>query len=146
VQNGLHDLAGAMTIHATRVGRNINNTVKATAKAVAREVITGTPVDTGKARSNWQASLGEEQDTVINPHAPGSRLGISETANANAAITIADSVIDARKPGEDVFIQNNVFYIGLLNNGSSQQAAAGFVQAAAVKATEVVQNSKVVDE
>lgn len=140
----LNDLAGSMTVHATRVGKNINETVKATAKAVVREVVTGTPVDTGKARSNWQASLGDEDDAVLAPHHPGNHLGIGERANAQSAIAAADAVIDGRKPGETVYVQNNVDYIGLLNDGSSKQAPASFVQRAVLMGVETVQNSKVV--
>lgn len=126
------------------IDRNVNKTVKEVGKTVDSELVRNTPVDTGQARSNWVASLGGETADFLLPYAPGSHLGVSETANAAAAEAQAIGVIDARKPGEDIYICNNTPYIGLLNGGSSTQAPENFVESAVQRGIEVVKNAKVV--
>lgn len=138
------DLTRSMTLLAGAVGKNMDKTVKDTAKAALRAVVYGTPVDTGMARSNWVVSLSGDTDVVILPYAPGNRLGIGESANAEAAINVGEGIIDTREPGQDIYVVNNVDYIEKLNNGSSRQAPAAFVQRAVVTAVETVQAAKVV--
>lgn len=90
------------------------------ALTVDQTVVSSTPVDTGRARGNWQVSLGfpvvEEQDLV-------DKAG-TVTIAAGAA------VIRSRQSGQTIFISNNVPYIGRLNQGSSSQAPANFVEMA----------------
>jgi len=83
----------------------------------------GTPVKTGWARANWMANVG------------GSTEGVNGDPNAVAAAEGAQqaalgSVLAYKLAGGPVFITNNVPYILKLNEGSSKQAAAGFVQRA----------------
>ena len=72
-----------------------------------------TPVDTGRARNSWNISYlrGQYKDTesVTIPLLPQT---------------------DGDKPVV-IFISNGVPYIDRLNNGSSKQARAGFIQQAA---------------
>jgi hypothetical protein len=71
-----------------------------------RDIIFDTPVDTGRARGNWQASIG----------APAG--GVLETADLDGNATIAkaqSSVIQA--PGNVFWITNNLPYIGVLEFG-----------------------------
>ena len=122
-----------MRRRAEKLTRNVDVAIKQVAKSVTAEVIDGTPVDTGRARSNWQASIDARNEIVIQPYAPGRRLGRGEGANKGAAIATANAVIDRRKTEEKLFIQNNVPYIRLLNAGSSQQAPDMFVQMAVLR-------------
>lgn len=108
------------------------------ATRVSDFVIDNTPVDTGKARSNWLVTLQRPANTVREPFAPGERLGLSETANANAAKAAAKRVIDSQRSGQSIIIQNNVPYIRALNDGSSQQAPRNFVEQAVKTGTEAV--------
>jgi hypothetical protein len=87
---------------------------------VLTNLVYTTPVDTGRARSNWIASVG----------APSSQKrsvrGISEV------LLEAQAVFDPQQLGNfpTLYIANNLDYVVYLNQGSSQQAPANFVEAA----------------
>lgn len=127
-----------LTRIAAAVERNSNLAAQEAALRITKGVIDGTPVDTGLARSNWQASLGSPKGGVVPPYAPGNHLGRSEGRNAQAAFAKAAGTIRGKRPGQPVIVQNNVFYIGQLNDGSSTQAAPAFVQKAIVDGVKAV--------
>ncbi|MEO0497938.1 MAG: hypothetical protein AAF141_11330 [Pseudomonadota bacterium] len=85
--------------------------------SVFGSVIRATPVDTGRARGNWQTTL----DAPAREQVEGTTPRVGE----------ADAVAAAAKMGKVAFVSNNVPYIGRLNEGSSKQAPAGFVEKAA---------------
>ena len=106
----------------------------------------GTPVDTGWARANWVPSVAQPYKTedVINPK---ERVGAGGTTDSVKAEVLAREQVQqtgvavvaatySTKKGP-AYITNNVPYIIRLNEGSSSQAPAGFVQAAVAKAIHV---------
>lgn len=119
---------------AGRIGVNVNKTVIQTAVAVQQTVVLATPVDTGRARGNWQLNVGSRITDEIERLDQGGSATIAE--NATKAVT--------RREGQNIFISNNVNYIGFLNEGSSAQAPAGFVEMAVQAAVGVIRNAKVV--
>lgn len=101
------------------------------------DVVRGTPVDTGKARSNWQVTLGAPSHTVIGPYAPGKKLGIGENSNANAAIAAGQAALRNITEGTletPVVVSNSVFYIDTLRRGTSRQQPVDWVDIALRKA------------
>ncbi len=83
----------------------------------------GTPVDTGWASANWWVTVG--QTATAND---GSK-GEVESQKAQQAAGLTDLL--SWEPSKGViYITNNVPYINRLNNGWSQQSAAGFVDKA----------------
>ena len=103
------------------------------ATAIAGEtVVKTTRVDTGLARSNWRASVGAPTTANIPPYAPGSKLGLGELANAQAAITQHSQTLAGWKPSSGIrfYISNNVPYIGILNDGGPHVAPGNMVQMA----------------
>lgn len=91
------------------------------ALAVDDAVVSATPVDTGRARGNWIPSINtpvEQADP--NRLDPGGSLGRQAMQAALASF----------KAGDTVCLTNNIAYIGRLNDGSSRQAPAGFVDKA----------------
>lgn len=123
---------------------NSNDLVKQVALVADQVVVVSTPVDTGRARSNWIASLGLPATQEIEPYAPGEGLGRGEGANAQAAIAQAQSEILTRRQGQDIYISNNLPYIEKLNDGSSAQAPANFVAKAIQAAVSAVRRTKLV--
>lgn len=125
-----------MDLRARRLGENVDRAVKQIALAVHREVVQGTPVDTGKARSNWIVSINTPVTSEIKPYVPYPKFSKangqqrSESGNFNAAVAQGEVVVASRRSGQTVYIQNNVKYIGRLNDGSSAQAPQMFVQRA----------------
>lgn len=100
--------------------------VASLAAEIVHELVVATPVDTGWARSNWIPYVGAV------PVAPvGSKDSVSGSRPGVAAATLLTSY---RFRQGNITIANNVPYIGLLNDGWSRQAPAGFVEAAVQKA------------
>lgn len=104
-----------------------------TVLAVDTTLVLATPVDTGRARSNWQVALdGPAEGTIDEPM----DIGTIQAAAAN--------VVSRHKPGDgQINITNNLPYIGRLNKGWSAQAPAGFVEQAILAASEIINKSKV---
>lgn len=133
---GFDAFARRMKKRAELVSDNASKAVRATALAIDQRVVTSTPVDTGRARSNWIASLNT-------PSRVGNREPLAGPGSAGPAISEAQAVI--ARFGEDdasIWISNSVPYIELLNDGSSQQAPANFVQLAIIDGIKVVRKTK----
>jgi len=112
-----------------RVEANGPLVARRAALAIDQAVVLATPVDTGVARSNWQASLNGPVARDIPAYSPGEG-GSSGGANAQAAIQQAqDTIADFDGEGE-IYISNPLPYIGSLNDGSSSQAPSQFVESA----------------
>jgi len=92
-----------------------------TAIIASQVLISSTPVKTGKARANWNASFDSPDSQVKEKF---DKTG-SATVAENSAIIASNT-----KEFRDIYISNNVPYIEPLNNGSSAQAPAGFVEKA----------------
>ncbi len=101
-------------------------------KKVAFQVLTGvvekTPVDTGRARGNWQVSVnGSAGNTTIERN---DQSGPAEATLAPGLSTAVDAGLAALagvKPFSTVVIYNNVEYIAALEHGHSKQAPHGMV-------------------
>jgi hypothetical protein len=92
--------------------------VRRTILSVHAELVKNTPVDTGRARSNWW------------PEINSISVEIREPDNASSSSAQAVSVAQRFKMDDTAYISNNLPYIRRLNDGHSQQAPAGFVEAA----------------
>lgn len=141
----LRSFAARMRRRGQQVETNTNRVKREVALVADRELVLETPVDTGRARSNWIVSLVAPVLADIMPYAPGQKLGKGERENAQAAIDQGSGQIVVARPGQDIYISNNVHYIGRLNDGWSAQAPAGFVQAAVHRAVAVVRKARVLD-
>jgi hypothetical protein len=125
--------------------KGVESVIKRAAKAALKSLVNGTPVDTGRARSNWQVELDGTIVGEVEPFAPGSKLGISERANARAAISAGNIVIDRFSEANiAIFIGNNVPYIGLLNDGHSDQQPGAFVEIAVLFAQAEARSQNIV--
>lgn len=101
--------------------------VKEVSFGLVANLVETTPVDTGWARANWVPRIGADNEGVITQQGDP---GAASADQAAATARLAAYHIAAGK----VFVSNHVDYIGDLNNGTSSQAPAGFVQAAIEKA------------
>jgi hypothetical protein len=116
---------------AERVEQGSTRLVRKVAIAIQQTVMLATPVDTGRARANWEVSTGAPV------FAPTERTDFSAKSAENT------SVIATYQSGDKIFLSNNVPYIGELNRGSSAQAPAGFVIKAVRTAANAVAKGKV---
>lgn len=96
--------------------RQFNNSIVKIALDIDRLIVNRTPVDTGRARANWIASV-----------------GMPDTRQLEAAeqdpIDQAQTALSELKDIDKIIIQNNLPYIQRLNNGWSLQASPGYIQA-----------------
>lgn len=110
---------------------------KAVAGTILKELLITTPVDTGRARANWQTTSLEasDSDKYPKPEFPSSpEAGVEE-----AKQMFRDEMND--HTGGSIHITNNVPYIDPLNRGTSSQAPAGFIERA-VQAAEIYVKEK----
>lgn len=90
----------------------------AAAIAFVARVVPRTPVDTGQARGNWQAGVGQP-DTTTDP--------TSLDPNATKTPQRLKRVIKALPKGGSLFISNHLAYISRLDRGWSKQRPTGFM-------------------
>lgn len=119
--------AASMQATAKKIVVNVDAGWRLTALAIDAAVVTSTPVDTGRARSNWRVST-EKQSDVFDAYAKG-KGGKTVGENTSAALDQGKAAVDAAT-GNTIYISNNLPYIEPLNDGSSAQAPAGFVELA----------------
>lgn len=106
-------------------------TMASIVRNVSAAVVELTPVDTGKARSNWgvtQAASGPKRER--HPFAPGNRLGRKETANRNIVLGNINKRLNSyKKLPKQVLLYNSAKHIvGLNQRLLSKQSPKFFVQ------------------
>jgi len=119
---------------AREIETNTDKLVALTAGVIDQTVVLATPVDTGRARGNWQVSIGSPITEAVDELSPG----------GSEAIATGKAVIRSRKPGQTIFISNNVAYIEALNEGSSSQAPANFVELAVLAGIRALNGQRIV--
>jgi hypothetical protein len=101
--------------YAKRTGLRIDNAVVAVCAKASTEIIKKTPVDTGRARGNWYASIGTAS------------IDTSETRSESEAINDAIST-SMGASGKVFYFSNNLEYVRNLEYGGSTQAPRGMVR------------------
>jgi hypothetical protein len=100
---------------------------------IMRRLIRRTPVDTGRARGNWQISLDHAANKIVGPewkavkNKNGSNKRGAFPIRAGEAMAAGLSTLGSFKLGESIFITNHLPYINRLEHGWSKQAANGMV-------------------
>lgn len=94
--------------------KKVERTVRAVKLELFRSVILDTPVDTGRARGNWQATLDSP--------------ATEEIENESMSTALAGVAANLGKVNDVSFLANNLPYIEELEDGSSKQAPAGMVR------------------
>jgi len=95
--------------------------------------VPATPVDTGRARGAWLSGRNVARSGEGSPD-PSGGVAVSEAISIGTSLRIDNVGV----------IVNNVPYIGRLNNGSSKQAPAGFVQKAVQTASRTVSSTRII--
>lgn len=106
---------------------DISDEQKKLAYLIDAGVVLGTPRDTGRAQLNWIVSQGKPDLTEL------AEPGNSGTA-AQTALAQANSEIKKTEPYSLTYIQNNLPYIGVLNDGHSVQAGSKYIEKVIFKA------------
>lgn len=110
---------------SNKVGQFNDKAVKAGTKIFQKtsfdmfaKIMKRTPVDTGRARNNWQMKVNR---------APRSILG-GEDKSGSKALSQAQNETNKIELGKTVYIVNNLPYAPILEDGSSSQAPQGMVK------------------
>lgn len=123
--------------------------VKATAKRALKALVNATPVDTGRARSNWRVGIGASVRSPIGTYGSGA----SAKAAISAGFARINSVRGVSGAGGGlktaIYISNPLDYPGHLpnnkglNDGASKQAPAYYIETAIAESTSAIQNMRV---
>jgi len=123
----LHTLASKLETLTANLESEVSRCSVEVAQDIHFALVTGTPVDTSKALSNWQVTLEAPMLDEIEAYSPGTK-GSSRGASMGVTIQEGRSVLASKRFGQSIFISNNVSYIGDLDRGTSKQAPSGFLQ------------------
>ena len=106
-----------------RINSNVDREVRALTLGIFGSVIKMTPVDTGRAKGNWQCTIGQ----------PAS--GETSTMGESAAMSAMIGVVP-HQAGKQVYLTNNLPYIQKLEyDAHSSQAPAGMVRVSIARFT-----------
>lgn len=132
-----------MTLIADGILENAEETMIKASLAADQVLAMGTPVDTGRARGSWTASIAVFAPIAdIDRGFPGT-LEERKVAAAQFALDQGIGVISGYKLGTgSIFITNEVFYIELLDQGFSPQASDGMTNEAVDVAHVIIQQAK----
>lgn len=108
-----------VSIDARQLRREVWKVLRKGSLAAERRIKSAMPVDTGRARASW------------------GHFSPRDFRVAGAGLA-ADAVWEADKENLSITQGSNVEYVPRLNDGSSRQAPAGFIDAAAEKASQEV--------
>ena len=101
---------------------------RAAVMAFVNEVAVSTPSVTGEHVSSWEVGIGRPAEGHREPFIEG-----DAGANAKLVVAAAQRALKRSRPGMPVYISNSAPAIRLLNDGSSMQEPAGFVERAVLK-------------
>ena len=129
----LLDLAQAMRNLKGAIAKSVNQYVIDYSFRILTHLEEKTPVDTSRAISNWIVTPGAPSNYSLLPYYHGSH---GSTRDSSMLVALASGQYEAKlkKPGEPLFITNNVDYILDLEGGSSQQAPQGFLDESLLQA------------
>lgn len=92
--------------------------IRGTLFALCSRIIKESPVDTGRFRGNWQASLGTPLRNTLNTTDPSGASAINKMGN----------VVQSLDVGETFYMTNNLPYAQRLEFGWSKQAPTGMLR------------------
>lgn len=124
---GLNKLAERMRAKAKSIPTMASDLAVKVTKTIVNDLAYATPVDESTAISNWQVQLNTPVQQEIRAYFPGSK-GSTYSASAQATVENAEAELAGKKPGQPIYLSNVLRYIVPLNNGSSTQAPAGYVE------------------
>lgn len=111
----------SFVVDLRKFGANTMEQATQVVKKIATDVLTSvvlrTPVDTGRARANWQVGVGKYDRNIIE----------TEDKQGSLAISKGKSAMSGTEAGDKIYVVNNLPYIQRLEEGHSQQAPQGMV-------------------
>lgn len=122
-------LSKLCSVLPARIDKAANELKKQVVRVIDQDVVDHTPVDVTTAVSNWQPSINEPPFVGIDAIVPGSHGSTAPQSRAEA-IAWVERTLKEVDPGEAFYLSNLTPYIEDLNDGTSKQEPAGFVERA----------------
>ena len=119
--------------------KTLSALVRRASLLVMGDLIKGSPVDTGRFQASWFVGVGAPNRTVGRARAKES--GAKEESRSRLK-ELTPETVSGYQP---VFISNNLAYGPSLANGSSGQAASGWIDAAVLRAEREINAVKVIE-
>lgn len=138
----LFELADKIENYTDRVEKSASDCAKNAAIAIITNLAQNTPVDTTQALSSWIVTLDSASSLRNPPHVFG-RHGSTKSESAKIMIDLGIKALQPKMPNQDIYIVNNQHYVVYLNQGTSIQQPAGFVERATLVGTQILRNFKV---
>ena len=134
------DFRSRMNLRATQVKAQVQRKIIRYGTALLQTLVANTPILTGQAKANWQAVIGNPTGSFIGVGGPTNdprdlAHRLPQTVDWASYAQQAQNVIDGFEVGQVLIIYSNLPYIERLNEGSSRQAPAGFVQSSIMTAS-----------
>lgn len=95
--------------------------IRAKVLGVMSNIVRRTPVDTGRLRGNWNASINNPDRSV------NGGTGAPSSGELSSVLLSADI-------GDDMYLTNNLDYAGKIEKGSSRQAPSGMMRISVLEA------------
>ena len=108
------EVALGLRIRAKGFGEASNIVGAEACLAGGEYLVRSTPIDTGQAKSNWQASRGFPRTTTRRAYAVGER-GSTAEQNISAAIAQIRAECNSRTRNQQMFLTNHLDYIEKLD-------------------------------
>lgn len=124
--------AARMEKLAFKIEGNVEKGMRKVVLAIDNALVSTTPVDTGRARSNWMANLDAPAEGVTDNTSPGPSQ--AQVAGQLAVFKLGKN--------SAIHLTNNLPYIKRLDEGHSKQQPAGFVRRAILAGIGAVKSVK----
>jgi hypothetical protein len=124
---GLLELERLCNVLPGQIDLAANEMARDVVRVIDRDLVEHTPVDVTEAVSNWQGSVNSAPGFALPAIVPG-RHGSTAPQSREEAIAHVERALKDKKPGEAFFLSNLAGHIGFLNDGTSKQEPAGFVE------------------
>jgi len=113
----------SINLHVNQMPKElVSKTIRAITLEALRRIVLRTPVDTGRARGNWQVDINDASDLIL--------LQKFDKAGTQTILDGLSQIANLKNnPFVKVFITNNLPYIVRLEDGHSKQAPPGTILA-----------------
>lgn len=121
----------ALFKYAKKTGDKMDKIFRATCFAILRDVVKLTPVDTGRAKGNWQVTLNIPAQGTLNFNDPTGEGAILKATKHLATLEVGTAFI----------LTNNLEYIIVLEDGGEGREPVGMVKRTRAKFENIVRDS-----
>lgn len=108
-----------------------NEVVRKAALGILANVVTASPVDTGRFRGNWQVGIGDRPAGTLD----------SEDKEGSGTVSREGAKLEGVAVGETIYITNNLPYARRLEFGWSAQAPKGMVRTTLANVNEILEEA-----